>query len=386
VPEALLPARAERFRAEVRAFFAEERVRQALDELRRLPPRREPGLHEVYRWLGERRWLAANWPEEYGGLGLGAVEAAVVSEEMALAGVPDLTHVLSIDIVGLFLLLVGTPAQKRRYLPPLASGEEAATVLYTEPEVGSDLSSLRSRAEPDGDGWRLHGRKVYSQKSQFAAHALSAVRTGPEGSGVHGITLFMVPLHAEGVRVEPIWNLSNERFDDVRLEGVRVTREEMVGPLDQGWQVINAVLSLERTGIDYQARIRRWLDVLIARARARGLLEDPRYSQQLVSLDAQLKAGRLLAWRVVAGIDRGELDEVASAMSKWFNTELGRQVARLALDVEGLDAVLSRWDPEAPAAGLLEAAYRESPGLTISAGTSEIMLYLVASSGLGLFG
>jgi alkylation response protein AidB-like acyl-CoA dehydrogenase len=386
VPETLLSARAERFRAEVRAFFAGERVRLALDELRRLPPRQEPGLHEVYRWLGERGWLAANWPEEYGGLGLGAVEAAVVSEEMALAGVPDLTHVLSIDIVGLFLLLVGTPAQKRRYLPPLARGEEAATVLYTEPAVGSDLSSLRSRAEADGDGWRLHGRKVYSQKSQFAAHALCAVRTGPEGSGAQGITLFMVPMRAEGVRVEPIWNLSNERFDDVRLEGVRVTSDEMVGPLDQGWQVVNAVLSLERTGIDYQARIRRWLDVLMARARARGFLEDPRYSQQLVSLDAQLKAGRLLAWRVVESIDRGELDEVASATSKWFNTELGRQVARLALEVEGLDAALSRWDPEAPAAGLLEAAYRESPGLTISAGTSEIMLYLVASSGLGIFG
>jgi alkylation response protein AidB-like acyl-CoA dehydrogenase len=304
---------------------------------------------------------------------------------MSLHGVPDLTHVLSIDIVGLFLLLAGTPEQKARFLPPLARGEAAATVIYTEPDSGSDLSSLQTRAEPDGDGWRLYGRKVYSMKCEFADYALCAARTKVTDNKFDGITLFTAPLKGDGVEVLPLWNIGNERFDDVRLDGVRVTREEMVGPLDRGWQIINAVLALERTGIDYQAKARRWLDALIERASQMGRLADPAIGQQIAALDAQVRAGRLLAWRVMSNLSRGEIDEVASAMAKWYNTELGKSVVRLALELDGLDGTLSRWDGEAPMGGALEAAYRESPGLTISAGTSEIMLYLIASTGLRIY-
>lgn len=380
----LTPAQ-EGFLSDLRAFFQEDRVQKSIHEMHQFGPREEAGLPDVYRWLGERGWLAVNWPTEYGGLGRTAIEAAMVSEEMSLHGVPDLTHVLSIDIVGLFLLLAGTPEQKQRFLPPLARGEAAATVIYTEPESGSDLSSLQTRAEPDGDGWRLYGRKVYSMKCEFADYALCAARTSVTDNKFEGITLFMVPLKGDGVEILPLWSIGNDRFDDVRLNGVRVTRDEMVGPLDRGWQIINAVLALERTGIDYQAKARRWLDAIIERAAQTGRMADPVIGQQIAALDAQVRAGRLLAWRVMSNLSRGEIDEVASAMAKWYNTELGKSVVRLALELEGLDGSLSQWDGEAPMGGALEAAYRESPGLTISAGTSEIMLYLIASTGLRVY-
>jgi alkylation response protein AidB-like acyl-CoA dehydrogenase len=375
------------FRAQVRAFFAEERVAKVCHQLRTLPPREEPGVHDIYRWLGERGWLAPTWPVEYGGLGAGPVHGAIVSEEMSLHGVPDLVHALSVDIVGLFLLRFGTDAQKARYLPPIARGERSATVLYSEPSVGSDLAALETRAIPDGDGWRLHGRKLYNQKTQFADNAVCAARTTQGASKYAGITLFFVDLRAEGVHVGPLWNLSDDRFNDVTLLDVRVTPDQVIGPLDGGWEVIKSVLALERTGLDFQARIRRWLDLVLARAIETGRIQDPCVAGELVALDAEVQAGRLLAWRVISQLDRDELDEAAAAMSKWYNTELGRRIARMAMELEGLDGTLSRWDGagEAPLGGMLEAVARESPGLTLSAGSSEIMLYVISATGLKVF-
>jgi len=377
----------ERFRAEVRALFAEKRVAKVCHDLQTLPPGEEPGVHDVYRWLGERGWLAPTWPPRYGGLGAGPVHGAIVSEELGLHGIPDVVHALSVDIVGTFLLKFGTDEQKARYLPPLARGERSATVLYSEPGVGSDLASLTTRAVPDGDGWRLHGRKTYSQKTQFADHAVCAARTSEGTSKYAGITLFMVDLRAKGVHVGALPNLSDERFSDVRLLGVRVAPDQVIGPVDGGWQVITSVLALERTGIDFHAKARRWLDLVLRRALETGRIADPCVAGELVALDAEVQAGRLLAWRVVSLLERGRLDEVAAAMSKWHNSETAQRIALLGAELEGLDGALSRWDGEgaAPLGGLLEAAYRESPGLTLSAGSSEIMLYLISASGLKVF-
>jgi alkylation response protein AidB-like acyl-CoA dehydrogenase len=305
---------------------------------------------------------------------------------MALAGVPDDVHVLSIDIVGLFLLMVGTEEQKRRYLPPLARGESVATVLYTEPHCGSDLSALSTRAEPDSDGaWRIYGRKIYNQKSQFGDYALCAARTTDSDVRFHGITLFLVPLRSPGVMIVPVPSMENNRFNEVVIDGIRLTREHVIGDVDGGWQLINQMLLLERTGLDFHGKIRRWFNLVLAEARRSGRLADPVYAVQLSDLDGKLRAGRAMAWRMVSNLARGEPDPVSSAAAKWFVTEQARAVARLALEIGGLEGLLTSWDGQAPADGLLEAAYRTAPTLTLASGTSEIMLYLIASTGLELF-
>ncbi len=382
----MLTGTQEQFRRDVRAFLAEDRVVKSVSEIARYAPGEEPAQLDVYRWLGERGWLAPHWPPEYGGLGLGVVESAIVTEEMALAGVPDDAHVLSVDIVGAFLLAVGTAAQRQRYLPALAHGESIATVLYTEPHCGSDLSALSTRAEPDGDGaWRLYGRKRYNQKSQFGDVALCAARTTDSDVRFHGITLFLVPLRSPGVRITPVPSMENNRFNEVTLDGIRLTADAVVGEVDAGWQLINQMLLLERTGIDFHAKIRRWFDLTVAESARRGLLRDPVAAGRIAELDGRLRAGRATAWRMVANLDRGEPDPVDSAAAKWYVTEQARAVVRLAADLLGPDALLSTWDGGEPVEGLLEAAYRVSPTLTLASGTSEIMLYLIASTGLEMF-
>lgn len=373
------------FRRELRAFFAEERVQAILADLHRAAPRQPIHAPQIYRWMGERGWLAPDWPPEYGGLGKTRIEAAIVSEELSANRVPDIVHAVSIIIVGQFLLLAGTPEQKKRYLGSLARGEITASVLYSEPDTGSDLASLSTRAKAEGDGYALFGTKIYSQPTEFADYGLVAARTMVGKTKYEGITLFLIPLQSKGVKVSPMWNITDDRFSEVVLDGAWVPREAIIGALNGGWRLVNAALSLERTGLDFYVKMRRWLDWITDHARATGRIEEPWVRQQLASLEAQVEAGHLLAWRTISQLARGEVNDVTAAMSKWYNTEIGRGLVRLGTEMDGLEGLLSRWDREAPMDGLIEAAYREVPGLTLSAGTSEIMLYLIAASGLKLF-
>ncbi|HUD37199.1 MAG TPA: acyl-CoA dehydrogenase family protein [Streptosporangiaceae bacterium] len=366
------------FEADVREFLSGAEVRGAVERIRRCPPEAEPGLLDIYRWLGARGWLAPSWPREYGGLGLGAAESAIVTEQMCLAGVPDDAHVLSIDIVGTFILHIGTDRQRQRLLPPLARGESIATVLFTEPGCGSDLSRLRTTAEPAGEAWRLQGTKVYNQKTQFGDMALCAARTSEHQVPWAGITLFLLPLVSPGVTITPIENLTNDRFHEVTIDGVELGPDDVLGPVGDGWQLLNEMLVLERTGIDFHAKLRRWLDSVAAEGSEAG------WAEEFAELDARLAAARALAWRVIAGLGAGTPDPALAAMSKWYASEQAAGVARFGLQTRGLAGALSAWDPEAPDLGLVEAACRYAPTHRLGSGTSEVMLYIVASTRLGL--
>ncbi|MFL6138088.1 MAG: acyl-CoA dehydrogenase family protein [Frankiaceae bacterium] len=376
----------EQLRSDVCALLSEDSVRAEVERARRAPLGEEAGLLDVYRRLGERGWLAPNWPVEHGGLGRTLAEKAIVTEELMAHGVPDIVHTISIDIVGTAVNLLGTDAQRARWLPRLASGEGAASVLFSEPDVGSDLSRLTTRAEPDGDGWRLHGRKVYSMKSHVADFALCAARTTQSEVRYQGITVFLLPLRAAGVLVERLPGICDEQFGSISLQGVRLTGEHVLGAVDDGWQTIGDILGLERTGIEFEAKARRWLDQVLAEAARTGRLDDPGVGAALVELDAAVTAGRALSWRAVSNVLRAERDDVLSAMAKWHTTETAKRIALGAADACGLDVLLHGSDQGAVLSGMVESAHREAPGLTLASGTSEIMLYLIASTGLGLVG
>ena len=378
-----LTAEQESFRRDVCQLLCEESVRAEVAAARRLPADAEPGFLQVYRRLGERGWLAVNWPPEHGGLGGDLVQKAILTEELILHGIPDVVHTLSVDIVGLAVQRLGTPEQRARWLPRIASGEGAGCVLLSEPDVGSDLGSLTTRAEPDGDGWRLHGRKVYNLKSQFADFALCAARTTESEVRMHGITVFIVPMRTPGVRVRPLWSMSDERFNEVTLSGIRMTAADVLGEVDGGWQVLTDLLGLERTGIEFEAKARRLLDAVLDEAERAGTL-DGEYGERLVELDAEVRAGRLLSWRALGGMAGGELDDVQCGMAKWHTTETGRLISELAPELCGLTALLNARDEESPDGWLLESAFRDAPGLTVASGTSEVMLSMIASAGLGL--
>lgn len=372
------------FLEELREFFEEDRVRQARKQL--LAGNRRPGTdaRQVLRWLGERRWLAPSWPEEYGGLGRSPVDLSLVHQELVAHGFPDLGFVVSICYVGNFLLLAAGDRVKSEFLPRLAAGTLSACTLYSEPGAGSDLGSLAAEAVPTVNGFRLSGRKIFSQATEHADYALVAARLrGATGAKQAGITLFWVPLRAPGVRVAPVLNLSDDPFADVTLDNVEVAADQVVGPPGEGWGLLNAALAIERTGLEAHLKTRAWLDRLVCRAQASGRLDDPVFADAAVALDTRVEAGGLMAWSIVRNQARDEYDGAASAMSKWFNTELGRPIARLGIDLDGLQALVTRADGGG-SAGVAEAMYREAPGLTLSAGTSEIMLFAIATGRLAV--
>ncbi|HSR25439.1 MAG TPA: acyl-CoA dehydrogenase family protein [Candidatus Eisenbacteria bacterium] len=324
----------------------------------------------LYRRLGGERLLAPHWPSEHGGRGLTAAEAAAVVEEMVRLGVPDTLHVLSVQIVGQFVLIAGTAAQRSTLLGPLARGERFATVLYTEPEAGSDIASVTTTATPaPAGGHRLRGTKVYNPWTSQADVALCLARTEPSRGRYRDLTLFLVPLSALGIEVRPLSSIGAERFHEVVLDGVEVGPEAVVGEVGGAWALMDAALALERTGVEYAARAERWLDLAVGAAVAAGLAGGAGWLEALGRLGAEAEAARLLAWQVVGRLREGDADGVAAAGSKWYTSRAAQRVAW--------------WAAETGAAALdeaLGAAHAEAPGLTLSAGTSEMMLQLVAGA------
>ncbi|GAA1989530.1 acyl-CoA dehydrogenase family protein [Kitasatospora viridis] len=346
---------------------------------------REPDERGVYRLLGEHGLLGVDWPRRYGGQGRTAVHAAIAVEEMMRAGVPDTLFVNGVQTVGNLLLLAGTEEQKQRILPRLAAGRCFASVLYTEPGVGSDLSALTTRAVPVDGGHRIDGVKMFNLKSGITDYGLCAARTSTEGSRYEGLTLFLVDMRAPEVLAERLDTMSDEQFYRVALDGVRVTGADVVGGLGQGWAVLAEALPLERTGLDFALRAERWYRAGCGgfdapeglagsdghdRAAAPGPTAD-----QLADIGrhgAATSAARLLAWRCVGSAEAGRLDELGTSTAKWYASEQAAAVARWATAAHDFDA-----PPEL--AALLDSAYREAPGLTLSGGTSEMMLQTISS-------
>jgi alkylation response protein AidB-like acyl-CoA dehydrogenase len=373
----------EAFRREVRDLLRGREAQACLRAIRAAPRRAEPDARPVYRLLGAARLLAPHWPAELGGRGLGAVEAAIAGQELALHGVPDTLYVLSVQIAGHFLLRAGSPEQRTRLLPGMAAGRTFVTILYTEPEAGSDLAALTTEARPDGPGFRLHGRKVHNPKTSQAQLGLTAARVGEAGANKYaGLTLFLVPLDAPGVAVRPVPGLPPEQLHEVTLDGVAVGPDAVVGEVGAGWSLLSAALAAERTGMDLAARARRWLDAAISLPPGGGgsgwggtATDD---LESVGRLGAEVEASRLLAWQAVLDLGEGRLGVAQAAVAKWYASLAAQRVAWWAADQAGLAGTLTRDDEAAALGGLVELALAEAPGLTLSAGTSEMMLQLVA--------
>ncbi|MBD0669431.1 acyl-CoA dehydrogenase family protein [Streptomyces sp. CBMA156] len=366
----------ERFRAEVRRTLRSPEVRTAAAAATGADGV-EPDQRPLYRLLGELGLLAVHWPAEYGGAGRPLTDAAIVAEELVRAGVPDTLHVNTIQIVGQFLLMAGSDEQKRRYLPALARGESFASVLYTEPDAASDLGALRAVAEPDGDGYRITGTKVFSLKTRFVDLGLCAARTTPGAGKYQGISLFLVDMSAPGVAVSVIPGIGDEHFHRIDLDAVAVPGDALLGPRDEGWPLLNQALAIERTGLDYYLKAEHWLEAALE-ALADGGADDPHDAdlERIGRWYGALTADHVLAWEVLTGLAADRVDQVAAAVAKYHSSELAQSVAAWAAGVPTPEQRADR----TRAAQTLDSAFREAPGLTLSAGTSEVMLQITAAA------
>ncbi|WP_430791097.1 acyl-CoA dehydrogenase family protein [Actinoplanes sp. G11-F43] len=365
----------QRFRASVRKALRSEQVRAAAVAATGADGV-EPDGRPLYRLLGERGLLATHWPVEFGGQARSLSDAAIVAEELVRAGVPDTLHVNTIQIVGQFILMAGDAEQKRRHLPGLARGEGFASVLYTEPDAGSDLGALRTVAEPVDGGYRITGTKVFSLKTRFVDLGLCAARTSTGAGKYHGISLFLVDMHAPGVRVSVIPGINDEHFHEVELDSVYVPDADLIGPRDEGWPLLNEALTIERTGLDYFLKGEHWLTAALAALTDGSNTTCDAHLETIGRFQGALAADHTLAWEVLTGIETGRVDPVAAAVAKYHSSELAQSIAGWAVDIPSPAQRASR----TPAAVTLDSAYREAPGLTLSAGTSEVMLQIMAAA------
>lgn len=369
------------FEHEVDRLLSQPESRQLLAECRRRADGMDGDIRPLYRHLGRAGVLAPTWPAEYGGRDGDFTATAALLEQMVRHGVPQNLYHISVQIVGSLIHASGTEEQKKDLLPRLASGDLTACILFTEPEHGSDLASVGTTAVRDGDsedaGWVLNGRKIYNLKSAYTDLALCAVRTDHAGSSRYeAITLFLVPMDAPGVTVRPIPSLADEQFHDIRFTDVRLPADAVFGGVGKGWALITRMFAAERSGVDYYARGRAWLDLVTDRLTRDGRQLTDVEASGLAHHRARVEASRLLACRVLQRLQDGDPDIAEASLAKWHCSETAQSVAWWALDVLGPEAL------DAPEDELLEAAYREAPGMTISGGASEVMLDIVVGARL----
>lgn len=343
-------------------------------------------LREWQAKLAEQRFVGVNWPEEYGGRSLTAIEAGIVSEELARAGFPELVGRIGVNLVGPTILEYGTEEQKSRWLPNILSARELWCQLFSEPGAGSDLTSLRCRAVPEPGGWKLSGQKVWTSYAQFADWGLCLARSDAESTGSRGITMFAVDMRAPGVLVRPLVQLTGSQdFNEVFLDDVFVPDDQVIGQVHEGWRIATSTLSRER-GVNLRQLIihLQHLDELFTLAKQQGALTDPRARDQLGRAFVEMHLFRVLSYRALAQVSKhGTVGFTASAV-KLHWSEASKRMHRAALGLLGEYSVAGATAPGVPGQGRWQDAWMYYLASSIWAGTNELQRNIIAERVLGL--
>ncbi len=348
-------------------------------------------LRSWQRKLYDGGWCGLTWPLEYGGRGLGFVEQVIYDEEMARAQAPELINKVGVNNVGPTLIAHGTDEQKRRFLAKILSAEDIWCQLFSEPGAGSDLASLRTRAEKDGDGYRLTGQKVWTSYAHFARWAICLARTDPEAPKHRGITYFIVDMHAPGVDIRPLRQMTGtSEFNEVFLDAVYVPRDFVIGRENQGWQVAMNTLAHERgTGYLFKEQVKARIAVdrlidLVRERRDRGIPVHARLRQEVAQAYVGVEILRLHNLDTMTRLGRGQAPGAESSWKKEFWTRLVQHLHETILAVEGPAAQLVPGDRRAVDGGRWQQTFLYSRSQSISGGTSEVQLNIVAQRLLGL--
>ncbi len=381
---------------------AEEGFRQELlDFLRReLPSQWEGpvGSTEGNDWdltlqmrgkLAQKGWLTMHWPKDYGGQQASPLLSLIFNEEMSYHRAPG-RDIFGARMLGPTLMIYGTEEQKRKFLPPVAKGEVQWCQGYSEPEAGSDLASLSTRAEDMGDYFLVNGSKIWTSLAHRADWMMLLARTDPEAPKHRGISFLLVDMRSPGVEVRPIVNMAgSHEFNQVFFDNVQVPRENLVAEKDRGWYVAVTLLDFERSGIDNAASSRRLLDDLsefLWEAQERGFhrASEGWVEDLLAERYVETEVARLIAYRVAWMQSQGLVPNKEASVSKVFGSETFQRVADTGLKILGLYGQLTWEDQWAPLHGRFQDAWRHGFSNTIAAGTSEIQRNIIASRGLGL--
>jgi alkylation response protein AidB-like acyl-CoA dehydrogenase len=364
------------FRDELRAWFAAN------------DPGAEPdGDEDVrYAWrrdfqrrLADGGWAAVHWPREYGGRGASLTESAIFFEELGRSGAPLPANVLGLLLAGPTIMTWGAAEQKDRYLAPILTAEEIWCQGFSEPDAGSDLAGLKTRAVRDGEDWLVTGQKVWTSGAQYSKWCMLVARTDFEVPKHKGLTYFLMDMEQPGVQIRPLRQITGEpEFNELFLDNARIPHENVLGGEGNGWKVALTTLMNERSGLGFflQVRLRQLLDRLIDEAGRAGLLEDPVIADRLGELHLRTEIVRLTAYRGLTAIEKYGQPGPEGSLTKWMWSDTNQRLTQLAADLLGPNA-LRAGDPWAYE--LLRAR-----GNSIEGGTTEVLKNIVAERVLGL--
>ena len=374
------------FRDEVRAFltrhapdFADRGARSQLDMMR-----------EWQRRLYEAGLAAVGWPAEFGGRGASPVEQLVFNTEMARTRVPEPINRSAINQLGPTIIQWGTEGQRAWYLPRILAGDDVWCQGFSEPDAGSDLASLRTRAVRDGEDLVVNGQKIWTSKAHYANWIYMLVRTDPDAPKHDGISYLLVDLQSPGIEIRPIRQIAGTaEFSEVFFSDVRVPVANVVGPMHDGWRVAHSTLGYERVGQSRTHRIERRLGMVVRLAASIEVDGTPRIAEpavqaRLVDFAARVEALRFIASSATAAGVLGRAPGPEASLAKLLTSEVDQQMATFSLELAGRAGVLERGSPGAAKGGTVAQGYLVMRAATLGAGTSEIQRNVIGEKLLGL--
>ena len=379
----------EQLAQELRGYFADLMTPELRDELHAEGGDYGDGraYRQVVRQLGRDGWLTLGWPVEHGGRGGSTLDQLIFTDEAAVAGVP--VPFLTINTVGPTIMRFGTPEQKAFYLPRIAAGELHFSIGYSEPEAGTDLASLRTRAVRDGDDYVVNGQKMWTSLIRYADYIWLACRTDPAAPKHKGLSILIVPTDAPGFSWTPVHTVAGPTTSATYYSDVRVPAAALVGEENKGWPLITNQLNHERVALTSSAPIRAALHDVREWAQQTKLSDGRRVIDQewvqiaLARTYAKAEFLKLMNWRIAAGAAASPGPADASA-TKVFGTEFATEAYRLLMEVLGTNAHVREGSPGAVLRGRIERAHRSALILTFGGGTNEVQRDIIAATGLGL--
>jgi alkylation response protein AidB-like acyl-CoA dehydrogenase len=375
-------------RDQLRAYFA-ALLTPAVKEALAAELHGGPTSREVRQKMGADGWLGIGWPTEYGGQGRSVLEQFVFFDEATRAGAP--VPMIALNTVGPTLMRHGSQEQKDAFLPRILAGDLDVAIGYTEPGSGTDLASLRTRAERQGDELVVNGNKVYTTGGLTADYVWLAARTNPDAPKHKGISILLVDTKSPGFSATPIVTVGGEVTSATYYEDVHVPLSMVVGNLDEGWQLITSQLNHERVALaamggrslELFEAVRTWATEETGPDGTR-LVDVPWVRQALARVYARLEALKLLNWRMAWKTEVGTLTPADASSGKVYGSETDIEAYRLLLEVIGRAGFLQKGSAGAELAGALERAYRSAPVRTFGGGSNEVQREILAQTALGL--
>ena len=378
----------EALRQELREYYKHLITPEVREEARR----REAGgpiLRRVVRQMGADGWLGIGWPKEYGGRGMTPIEQFIFFDESMRAGAP--IPMLAVNSIAPTIMQFGTDEQKAFYLPKILRGEIDFAIGYTEPEAGTDLAALKTRAVRDGDDFVINGQKVFTSRAGDCEYVWLAVRTDPEAPRHQGISILIVPTDAPGFRCVPMKNMGENNTTQTYYDDVRVPAGSLVGKLNQGWKLITSQLNHERVTVCSSGMIEGIFDDVVrwakdtALADGRRVMDQPWVQQSIARIHARLEFVRLMNFKLAWGAEQGlPLDPADASALKVFGTEFYMEALGLMLEILGPAGTFRRGSADAALLGHVAFVQRGLHVMTFGGGANEMQRDLIARFGLGL--